>query len=55
MSEREIYARFIDWLRQTWWGLPTADELMPMIAARYTPDEATLLTEIKGVSPAEFC
>ena len=67
MSECEIYTRLIDWLRQTWWGLPAADELMPMIAARYTPDEAALLTEmpfssrnldelaeIKGISPAEL-
>jgi len=24
MSEREVYGRFIDWMNQTWWGLPEA-------------------------------
>ncbi|NVM25534.1 MAG: 4Fe-4S binding protein [Desulfobacterales bacterium] len=46
MSEKEIYGRFIDWMNQTWWGLPEADELMPLIMARYTPEEAALLTGI---------
>jgi len=44
MSEKEIYRRFISWLNQTWWELPEADELMPLIMACYTPEEATLLT-----------
>ena len=44
MSEQEVYRRFINWLNQTWWGLPEADELMPLIMARYTPEEAVLLT-----------
>jgi ferredoxin len=67
MSQREVYKRFIDWLKQTWWGLPEADELMPLVMARYTPEEAALLTgmpfsgrnleelaEMKGVGPAEL-
>ncbi len=44
MSEQEVYQRFIDWLRQAWWDLPEADELMPLMMARYTPEEASLLT-----------
>jgi NAD-dependent dihydropyrimidine dehydrogenase PreA subunit len=44
MSEKEIYQAFIDWLRQTWYGLPEADELMPLIQTTCTPDEASLLT-----------
>ena len=44
MSEQEVYQRFIDWLRQGWWDLPEADELMPLMMARYTPQEASLLT-----------
>ncbi|MFC1990248.1 hypothetical protein ACFLVW_06845, partial [Chloroflexota bacterium] len=44
MPEQQIYLRFIDWLKQTWWGLPEADELMPLIMASYTPEEASLLT-----------
>jgi formate hydrogenlyase subunit 6/NADH:ubiquinone oxidoreductase subunit I len=67
MSEKEIYRRFINWLKQTWWGLPESDELMPLIMARYTPEEAALLTGIpffgknieelakmKGTEPAEL-
>ena len=46
MSEQEVYERFMDWLRQTWWGLPEANELMPLMKARYTPEEAALLTGI---------
>ena len=40
MSEHQGYSRFINWLRETWWGLPKADELMPLIMARYTLEEA---------------
>jgi electron transport complex protein RnfB len=67
VSQEEIYSRFINWLRQTWWGLPEGDELMPLIKARYTPEEAALLTgmpfsgrnleelaEMKGMDPAEL-
>ncbi len=67
MSEQEIYERFMDWLKQTWWGLPEADELVPLIMATYTPEEASLLTgmpfsgrnleelaEMKQMDPAEL-
>jgi hypothetical protein len=29
MSEQEIYSSFMEWLKQTWYGLPEADELVP--------------------------
>jgi len=67
MSEQEIYQRLMDWLKETWWGLPEADELVPLIMAQYTPEEASLLTgmpfsgknleelaEMKQVGPAEL-
>jgi NAD-dependent dihydropyrimidine dehydrogenase PreA subunit len=67
VSQEEIYTRFIHWLRQTWWGLPEGDELLPLIKARYAPEEAALLTgmpfsgrnleelaEMKGMEPAEL-
>jgi NAD-dependent dihydropyrimidine dehydrogenase PreA subunit len=67
MSEQEVYQRLMDWLKQTWWGLPEADELMPLIMAEYTPEEASLLTgmpfsgrnleelaEMKQMDPAEL-
>ena len=44
MSEREIYRKFIDWLGQTWWGLPDSEQLLPLIKARYTQEEAQFLT-----------
>ncbi|MBL7209087.1 MAG: winged helix-turn-helix transcriptional regulator [Dehalococcoidia bacterium] len=46
MSDQEVYERFMDSLKQSWWGLPEADELAPLIMATYTPEEASLLTGI---------
>jgi hypothetical protein len=44
MSEQETYEKFIDWLGRTWWGLPDSDQLMPIMKARYTVEEAEFLT-----------
>ena len=44
MSEQEIYERLISWLRQSLFALPDAEELLPMIKATYTPEEASLST-----------
>ena len=49
MSEQEVYRRLVDRLKQSWWGLPEADELMPLMMATYTPEEASLLT---GMPPS---
>jgi len=49
VSHQKIYERFIDRLKQSWWGLPEAEELMPLIKATYTPEEASLLT---GMPPS---
>jgi NAD-dependent dihydropyrimidine dehydrogenase PreA subunit len=67
VAEQEVYQRFMDSLRQTWWGLPESDYLVPLIKAQYTPEEALLLTgmpfsgknleelaEIKQMDPAEL-
>ena len=67
MTEQEIYEGFMDSLKQSWWGLPEADELVPLIKATYTPEEASLLTgipfsgrnleelaEMKQMDPAEL-
>lgn len=67
MSEQEIYEKFIEWLGKTWWGLPDSNQLMPMIKARYTVEEAEFLTgmpfkgstleelaEAKGRDPGEL-
>ena len=44
MSEQEIYEGLINWLKKTWYGLPEAVELKPLIKATYTPEEASLLS-----------
>jgi NAD-dependent dihydropyrimidine dehydrogenase PreA subunit len=44
VREEEIYERFMEWLKKTWYGLPEANELVPLIKATYTPQEASLLT-----------
>jgi formate hydrogenlyase subunit 6/NADH:ubiquinone oxidoreductase subunit I len=46
MSEEEIYERFIEWLRKTWWGLPDSEHLLPSIRSFYSPEEAELLTGV---------
>ena len=43
MSHQEIYQRLIDRLKQSLLGLPEAEELIPLIKATYTPEEASLL------------
>ena len=67
MSDKEIYQSFIDWLKQTLWGITEADEVLPLVMATYTPEEASLLTgmpfsgrnleelaELKQMDPAEL-
>jgi len=67
VSKQEVYLRLIDWLKESWYGLPEADELMPLMMAHYTPEEASLLTgvpfsgrnleelaEMKQMDPAEL-
>lgn len=46
ISEQElaVYTRFIEWLKQSWYGVPDSDILMKYVAARYTPEDALLLT-----------
>ncbi|MEK6194744.1 MAG: 4Fe-4S binding protein [Deltaproteobacteria bacterium] len=46
MSEEEIYQNFVDWLGKTWWGLTPSKQLMPLMKARYTIEEAVFLTGV---------
>lgn len=67
MNEQVIYERFIEWLKQTWYGLPKSDALLPLIKATYTLEEASMLTgmpfsgrnleelaEMKEMDPSEL-
>ncbi len=42
--EHDIYYKFIEWLKQSWYGVPDSDVLLSYVAARYTTEEAALLT-----------
>ena len=67
MAEQGIYTRFMDRLKESWFGLPESEYLLPLIMATYTPEEASLLTgmpfsgknleelaEMKQMEPAEL-
>jgi Na+-translocating ferredoxin:NAD+ oxidoreductase subunit B len=43
-KDRVIYENFITWLKQSWYGVPDSDVLLPYVATRYTPKEAAFLT-----------
>ena len=45
MSEQEIYDGLLNWLKQGWLAMPESEDLMALIKATFTPDEAALLTD----------
>ena len=45
MSELEIYDGLLNWLKQGWYAMTESEELMPLMKATFTPDEAALLTD----------
>ncbi len=44
MSDKEVYGKFFEWLNQTWFKLSDADDMLPLLRARYTAEDASLLT-----------
>lgn len=44
MSDNETYERFVEWLKECGAYVPESEELMPLIMATFTSDEAELLT-----------
>ncbi|MFA5065847.1 MAG: 4Fe-4S dicluster domain-containing protein [Dehalococcoidia bacterium] len=44
--ERNIYLKFIEWQKKSWYGVPGSEKLLDIIAAKYTPAEAEFLTGI---------
>ncbi len=47
MSDEMIFREFIKWLNQTWYRVPDADSLLPLMRARYTPEE--VLPGVKSI------
>ncbi|MBN1376291.1 MAG: 4Fe-4S binding protein [Dehalococcoidia bacterium] len=45
-KKKLIYQNFITWLENSWYGAPASEILLPLIALKYTPEEAELLTGI---------
>jgi len=51
MSDSKVYEKLIEWLRSGFMEVPEAEDLLPMIQARFTPEEAELLTGVPLSSP----
>ena len=43
-TEDAVFSQLVEWMKQVWHGLPETDELVPLLKARCTLDEAELLT-----------
>lgn len=41
--EQDVYQDLIDHWKQTWWGMPYAAEVLPLLRAHFKPEEAALL------------
>jgi hypothetical protein len=44
MENKSVYDNFIAWMKRSWIGLSDSDDLLPAVKARYSEDEAVLLT-----------
>jgi ferredoxin len=44
MEMNAVYDKFIAWMKRCWIGLPDSEELLPAVKARYSEEEAALLT-----------
>jgi hypothetical protein len=53
VSEEAVYREFIEWFGRGW-PLPESDELLPLMKARFSPEEAAFLTGMPhGLTPLE--
>jgi len=43
MSEEKIYNDFIEWMKQTWIGVPEGRDVPALFRACYSPEEAEFL------------
>ena len=55
-QDRATYTKLIEWLKQSWYGVPDSDVLLPYVAARYTPEEAVHVIDkqVKEQSPEVY-
>jgi hypothetical protein len=44
MENNSAYDKFIAWMKRCWYGLPDSAELLPAVNARYSVEEAAVLT-----------
>jgi hypothetical protein len=42
--ERDVYEKLKDWLNKSWAVMPASEDLMPLIRARFSTEEAEFLT-----------
>jgi ferredoxin len=53
-EEMEIYRKFYEWQKTGWDGVPSGEDYLPLIAIRYTPEEAELLTGMRLYIPQKL-
>ena len=46
METHDIYEKFITWMKNAPPGFPDIEDMVALIKARYTPEDALLLTEM---------
>ncbi len=46
MDQEKTYQAFIEWLAQAPMTFPASDDTIALIKARYTPEDAELLTNV---------
>lgn len=51
MSGQGIYEKLHEWLKTSFSGMVDSEEVIPMLKARYTPEEAELLTGLPFTNP----
>ncbi len=44
MENKSVYENFITWMKRTWIELPDSEAMLPAVKARYSEEEAALLT-----------
>jgi ferredoxin len=51
VSEQGVYEKLHEWLKTSFSGMVDSEEVIPMLEARYTPEEAEILTGLPFTNP----